>query len=72
MPQKPKNLRTVKDLTEKQKAFVDCLVADWGNISKSDALRKAGYSTDQSNESIAVIASRLTNPKLNPHVCRYL
>ena len=43
MPQKPKNLRTVKDLTEKQKAFVDCLVADWGNISKSDALRKAGY-----------------------------
>ena len=72
MPQRPKQLRTIKDLTEKQKTFIDILVDNWGQISKSEALQKAGYSTKGSKQSIAVIASRLTNPKLNPHVCRYL
>jgi phage terminase small subunit len=72
MPQRPKNLRTVADLTDKQKKFVDILVDNWGHISKSDALKKAGYSDNGSKSSIAVIASRLTNPQYNPHVCRYL
>ena len=38
---KKKELRTDKDLTIKQKMFVDILVANWGEITKSDALRKA-------------------------------
>jgi phage terminase small subunit len=71
MPQKSKQLRTVKDLTDKQKAFVQALVKDWGKISKVDALIKAGYKSDNKNAAM-VLASRLTNPELNPHVCRYL
>ena len=72
MPQRPKNLRTIADLTPKQKLFVDILVEKWGQISKSDALKQAGYSANGSKESIAVLASKLTNPEQNPHVCRYL
>ena len=72
MPQRPKQIRTIADLTDRQKSFIDILVDNWGQMSKSEALQKAGYSTKGSKQSIAVIASRLTNPKLNPHVCRYL
>ena len=71
MPQKSKQLRTVDDLTVKQKTFVDILVSNWGQISKTDALIKAGYSS-KSKDAAMVLASRLTNPNLNPHVCRYL
>ncbi len=71
MPQKSKQLRTINDLTNKQKKFVDNLVENWGNISKVDALLKAGYSS-KNKEASMVMASRLTNPNLNPHICRYL
>ena len=71
MPQRPKQLRTVKDLTTKQKNFIDILVQDWGNISKVDALLKAGYKS-KNKDAAMVLASKLTNPDLNPHVCRYL
>ena len=46
MPSKPKTMKTFDDLTEKQIAFVNALVADWGVISKKDAVIKAGYSSD--------------------------
>ena len=68
---KKKELRTDKDLTIKQKMFVDILVANWGEITKSDALRKAKYECKNDND-YSVIASRLTNRKLNPHICKYL
>lgn len=71
MPQKSKQLRTVDDLTTKQKTFVDILVDNWGQITKTDALIKAGYSS-KNKDAAMVLASRLTNPNLNPHVCRYL
>ena len=37
MPSKPKTMKTFDDLTEKQVAFVNALVADWGVISKPDS-----------------------------------
>ena len=40
---KKKELRTEKDLTIKQKMFVDILVGNWVEITKSDALRQAKY-----------------------------
>ena len=71
MPQKKKIVRTVQDLTPKQKLFVEILVKHWGSISKVDALLQAGYKSKNKNGAM-VLASRLTNPILNPHVCRYL
>ena len=71
MPQKSKQLRTINDLTDKQKKFVNNLVENWGQISKVDALLKAGYSS-KSKDAAMVMASRFTNPNLNPHICRYL
>jgi len=68
---KKKELRTDKDLTIKQKMFVDILVANWGEITKSEALRQAKYECKNEND-YSVIASRLTNRKLNPHICKYL
>ena len=69
MPQKSKQLRTVSDLTDKQKKFVNNLVENWGQISKVDALIKAGYSS-KSKDAAMVMASRFTNPNLNPHKLR--
>lgn len=71
MPQKKKIMRTIEDLTPKQKLFVEILVKHWGSISKVDALLQAGYKSKNKNGAM-VLASRLTNPILNPHVCRYL
>tara|TARA_A100001391_G_scaffold45972_6_gene27002 strand:- start:2919 stop:3443 length:525 start_codon:yes stop_codon:yes gene_type:complete len=68
---KKKELRTEDDLTLKQKKFVDIYVKNWGNITKADALKEAGYECKNSND-YSVIASRLTNRKLNPHVVKYL
>ena len=66
-----KALKTVTDLTPKQKAFVDILVTNWGQMSKADAVRQAGYETKSPNGAHE-IGSRLTNPDKNPHVVRYL
>ena len=43
MPQRSKQIRTIEDLTTKQKKFIDTLVSQWGQITKTDALLKAGY-----------------------------
>ena len=40
---KSKALRTVDDLTLKQRKFIDILVAHWGEITKGEALKRAGY-----------------------------
>ena len=71
MAQRKKIMRTTKDLTDNQKKFVNILVKDWGKITKTDALYKAGY-TPKTRESAFVLASKLTNPDTNPHVCRYM
>ena len=66
-----KAVKTITDLTPKQKAFVDVLVSNWGQMSKADAVRQAGYETKSPNGAHE-IGSRLTNPNKNPHVVRYL
>ena len=71
MPQRSKQIRTVTDLTIKQKKFIDILVKHWGQITKVDALLQAGYKS-KNKDAAMVLASRLTNPNHNPHVCRYL
>ena len=71
MPQRSKLVRTTKDLTDKQKRFIDILVMKWGQITKTDALLEAGY-TPKTRESAFVLALKLTNPDTNPHVCRYM
>ena len=71
MPQRSKQVRTIDDLTSKQKKFIDILVSQWGQISKTDALIQAGYKS-KNKDAAMVIASKLTNPNYNPHVCRYL
>ena len=71
MPQRKKIVRTQNDLTNKQKKYIDILVSSWGNITKVDALIQAGYKS-KNKDAAMVLASKLTNPHLNPHVCRYL
>ena len=44
---------------------------NWGKISKVDAAKQAGYKSAKADGPVET-ASRLTNPTLNPHVCRYL
>ena len=55
-----KAVKTITDLTPKQKAFVDILVSNWGQMSKADAVRQAGYETKSPNGAHE-IGSRLTN-----------
>jgi len=71
MAQKRRELRTIQDLTDKQKKFIDILVDNWGKITKTDALIESGYNT-KTRESAMVLASKLTNPDINPHICRYM
>ena len=61
-------IKTVNDLTAKQRNFVDIYVANFGYISKTEAARQAGYTAKDPN----TIAAKLTNPNRNPHVVRYL
>jgi phage terminase small subunit len=61
-------LKTMQDLTAKQRKFVDIYVANFGNISKTEAARQAGYVAKDPS----TIASKITNPNLNPHVVRYM
>ena len=67
---KRKELRTELDLTIKQKVFVETLVKNWGNITQAEALKQAKYECKNEND-YSVIASRLMNRKLNPHVVKY-
>ena len=67
---KKKELRTVDDLTPKQKMFVEIMVKDHGNITQAEALKKAGYACKNEND-YGVIASRLLSRRLNPHIAKY-
>ena len=71
MPQKSKLVRTISDLTTNQKNFINILVENWGKITKTDALMQSGYNC-KTRESAMGLASKLTNPDINPHICRYL
>lgn len=71
MPSKRNTLKTITDLTPKQRKFVDILATNWGNITKADACIEAGYTTKDGRKPYET-ASKLTNPELNPHVVRYL
>ena len=68
MAGKPNVLKTMHDLTPKQRKFVDIYVAEYGLISKTEAAKRAGYVAKDPH----TIASKLTNPNRNPHVVRYL
>ena len=69
---KKKNvLKSTSELTLKQKAFVDIYVSNWGEITKVEAARRAGYKSNKP-EGPTEIASRLTDPNKNPHVVRYM
>ena len=46
MAQKRRELRSIQDLTDKQKKFIDILVDNWGKITKTDALIEIGYNTN--------------------------
>ena len=72
MGRRKNEVKLSTELTPKQRAFVDILVANWGSISKADACLQAGYTTKDPNRKPFEIASRLTNPEINPHICRYL
>ncbi len=70
---KPNTLKTINELTPKQRKFVDVLVGSWGVISKKDAMKEAGYtSTTKYENGLSEMASKLLNPSKNPHVVRYL
>ena len=71
MGKKSNSLKTLNDLTVKQRKFVDILVENWGKISRVDAAKQAGYESKNPYGPME-IASRLLNPEKNPHVCRYL
>jgi len=71
MTKRKNSLKSINELTLKQKAFVDIYVSNWGNISKTEAAQRAGY-TSKKKEGPTEIASRLTDPNKNPHVVRYM
>ena len=68
---KKKELRTEDDLTLKQKHFIQIYVKNWGNITKAEAAKQAGFEC-KNEKDYSTIASRLTNRKLNPHVVKYM
>jgi phage terminase small subunit len=71
MALKAKALRTVDDLTPKQRKFVDILVANWGEITKAEACKRAGYEA-KNDKNFSDIGSRLTLRRHNPHVVKYM
>jgi len=71
MAKRKNTLKSTSELTLKQKAFVDIYVSNWGEISKVEAAKRAGYQSTKP-EGPTEIASRLTDPNKNPHVVRYM
>jgi hypothetical protein len=63
---KKNSLKSSDELTAKQRLFAEILVANWGKITKQDAYEQAGFKVTTAGP------SKLTNPNLNPHVCRYI
>ena len=71
MTKRKNTLKSTSELTLKQKAFVDIYVSNWGEMSKVEAAKRAGYKSNKP-EGPTEIASRLTDPNKNPHVVRYM
>ena len=70
MVAKKNSLKTISEITDKQKKFIDILVENWGSITKVDALLKAGYQS-RSRSSASVLAHKLLNPEQTPQLVRY-
>ena len=47
---KKKELRTEDDLTLKQRKFIDIYVKNWGNITKAEACKQAGFECKNEND----------------------
>jgi hypothetical protein len=67
----PNTLKSAYHLTPKQKKFAEVMVAKWGQITKAEAVREAGYEPKRDNGA-SELGSKLTNPNKNPHVVRYI
>jgi hypothetical protein len=67
----PNTLKSSQHLTPKQKKFAEVMVAKWGQITKAEAVREAGYEPKRDNGA-SELGSKLTNPNKNPHVVRYI
>jgi hypothetical protein len=67
----PNTLKSSQHLTPKQKKFAEVMVAKWGQITKAEAAREAGYTPKRENGA-SELGSKLTNPNKNPHVVRYI
>jgi len=65
-PRKRRAPSADKRLTRKQELFVRELVAKDGQITMREAAINAGYPPKSASQR----ASELTNPRLNPHVCK--
>ena len=70
MPKKANQLKTITELTPRQRKFVDIYVANYGEISKVEAAKQAGF-TSTNKYGPRDQASRLLNPDKNPHIVRY-
>jgi len=70
MPKKPNTLKTIHDLTPKQRLFVDTLVQNWGQKTKQDVAMEVYDCKDRTNAS--KFAYELLHPDKSPHVVRYL
>lgn len=66
MGSKANVLKLSSELTPKQKAFAEILVANWGHMSKQEAATLAGYKVTNST------GAKLTNSEINPHIVRYI
>jgi len=67
---KKNSLKTVHELTPKQRMFVEIMVQEHGNITQHEAYLKAGFQAKNDNTAKSS-ASQLLNRKLNPHVAKY-
>ena len=47
MTKRKNTLKSTSELTLKQKAFVDIYVTNWGEISKVEAAKRAGYKSNK-------------------------
>jgi|TARA_Y100000015_G_C2347464_1_gene68942 hypothetical protein len=70
MARKPNTLKTITDLTPKQRLFVDTLVSNWGEKTKQDVAMEVFDCKDRTNAS--KYAYQLLHPDKSPHVVRYL
>ena len=70
MPKKANQLKSISELTSRQRKFVDIYVSNYGEITKVEAAKQAGFTSTNKYGPVDQ-ASRLLNPDKNPHVVRY-